>query len=81
MILTRHATKRWAERFPGLDAQRAFDQSRRAGRKIKARIRDRCPKHAHMVTRQFRGAYYRVAGRIVFVCVAPERIITVFALA
>ena len=82
--MTRHAKRRFAERFPGLDPREQWSGARmnRASGSILAQIRRQCPRHRYLASGIFRGVYYKLnkASRIVFVVVPPERIITVFAL-
>ncbi|UPG89291.1 hypothetical protein L2Y96_18100 [Luteibacter aegosomaticola] len=81
--ITRHAAQRFAERCGGLDIGAEWYGSRRAGKKTKQKIRDRCPGHAHlMVGRQYLGYWYGVSkARVVFVVDgARNAIVTVFRL-
>lgn len=82
---TRHASVRFAERFPGVDRNlewgSALTSSGRVGRSRKRQLRRQCPAHAHEIGTQFRRCYYRL-GRsgCVFVVVPPVTIVTVFPL-
>lgn len=82
---TRHASRRFVLRFPGIDPHAewasAMTASGRIGENRKRRIRVQCPAHASEVNRNFRGSYYRLgASGCVFVVRPPYTIITVFPL-
>lgn len=84
MKFTRHAKRRFAQRFPGLDPRDQWLGARlnRASGKILTQIRRQCPRHRYLASGIFRGCYYKLnkSSGIVFVVVPPETIITVFAL-
>lgn len=80
MKLTAHAVRRWRERFPDLDPEKEWRDSRRVGGGKKGQLKKQCPAHAHDI-RKFRGKYYTISPRnVVFVVVPGEIIITVFPL-
>jgi hypothetical protein len=81
--LTRHAKKRWAERFPALKLHEEWITAaqNRIGKKTISRIRKQCPNQWHVTNRNFKGYYYKVsANRVVFVMAPPSLIVTVFEL-
>lgn len=80
MILSRHATKRWAERVSGLSPEREWIVARRATKGQRKKILRQCRAHAEIVrSRIFKGYYYQVApSGVVFVCAPGEFVVTVF---
>lgn len=78
--VTKHAADRWDERFPGENMLIAFASARRVGKKVRAKIKVECPKHAPQMRRDAPVYYVMTDDRIVFVVAAPETIVTVFRL-
>ena len=78
MKLTRHAKKRWEERFPDLDVENEFAKVRRVGRAVKKKIKKSCPKNTEYCGRAFRGRYLMMTReKIVFVMAPGNIVITV----
>ena len=81
MIWTPHAEQRARERFPDVDLENLYPRARRAGKKLKQKIRAACPTASKKYMRGFNGRYVMVtACRVVFVMQAPETVVTVFRL-
>lgn len=67
LVFSQHAMKRWGERFANLNPDAEWYLSRRAGKKIRKRIRERCQSVKH-TGRQYRGLFYTVSpGGVIFV--------------
>jgi hypothetical protein len=81
-VWTSHAKRRSEERFPELDLELLFQNSRSVGKSLKKQIKRLCPVAATTwMSGGFKGRYFRIgAGKIVFVIQAPETIVTVFRL-
>lgn len=87
-IVTDHAQRRFAERFPELIIAEVWAKAfiTRTGKSCIVRIRSQCRNHLDVTRRDFRGYYYKVAERkaglkaVVFVCAPPKIIVTVFPL-
>lgn len=84
---SRHARRRWAERFPHLDpVEEWFTAMTKAGVPGKSRrrqIREQCPWHARrgFISPSFQEFYYRISrSGVVFVVVPGYLILTVFPL-
>src|SRR5690606_2313727 len=77
--MTRHARERWAERFPSLNLKWEYEHAQPCGAKRRAKIREQCRHHAHLLTGQFRGKYFRLSpSGVVFVMAPQETVVTVF---
>jgi hypothetical protein len=81
---TAHARQRAAERFPEAcleELEEAYLRSKRPGKNLRKQIRKLCPvaNRLHMAG-QFKGRYWRVAKKIVFVVQTPDTIVTIFPL-
>ena len=80
MKVTRHARKRWAERFPDKDIWAEFSNANQdIKKKSKKRILSVCKAHSWYYDGVFKGRYMvKNRGGIVFVVAPPEVIITAF---
>ena len=78
MRLSTHAKKRWEERFPSLDPQTEWVNSRRVGKRLRRQIGRKCPGNKRYALGMFSGRYYLLSkGGVVFVVAPPETVITV----
>lgn len=84
---SRHASRRWRERFADLSRAdewaSAMTAAGRVGRGRRRQLRRQCRGHAQMgmLSGNFRGVYYRVSrSGVVFVVAPGYRIVTVFPL-
>jgi len=79
---TKHATERWAERFPDRDLTLEYCSARKGiGKRLRRKIGAQCPRHYRYTKGKFAGRYYLLnRNDIVFVMAPPEIIITVFEL-
>ena len=80
--LTKHASNRWQERFPGVDLDNAFAATRRPSKKLKKRIiQQQCPGSADHMYAANRYYLVNMRERIVFVLASDtQELITVFPL-
>lgn len=84
---TKHAERRWNQRFPHLDKMEewsdAYRARRRIGRSFRLQLKKLCPiaRSRGVISKTFNGYYYKMSkNRIVFVVAPPRIIITVFQL-
>lgn len=77
--ITKHANKRWNERFNDKNFIEEWNRSRPAGKKTRKIIKNQCLKHKEIMTPS-NPFYYMVTKEIVFVVIAPSTIVTVFPL-
>jgi len=81
LVWSDHALQRARERFPDIDLENLYPGARRAGKKLKRKIKAACPVSAEKYMRGFNGRYVMVTRcQIVFVMQAPETVVTVFRL-
>lgn len=79
-----HATRRWAERFQGVDCQQDFANCRPIGRKARAKIKKLTPHNAKKYMHGFRGRYFLLSrSNIVYVIASggtlkTDMVVTVF---
>ena len=78
VIFSKHSVRRWRERFPDLDMDLIYANSKRCGKKTKRKVANSCPGHSELWRGGFKGKYLRIAKHwIVFVIAPPETVITV----
>lgn len=77
MKITKHAEKRWNERFSHLELLNEWNKSKPAGKNTRKKIKKQCPNHD---MNGFKGYYYMTTKDIVFVVAPKIIIITVFPL-
>ena len=83
MNWSRHASQRWAERFPGINWEDVLTRAKRPGHKARKKIRQLAPNHAHENTGSFDHGKYLLWSRrdgVVFVIATEpvEIVVTVF---
>lgn len=79
--ITRHALKRFKERFPDSNLEHALASARPAGRKIIKKARRQCPYHAKIgeVSRNSEKYYlYNSELRALFAIAVPKTVLTVY---
>ena len=75
LTFSRHALKRWSERFPNLNPDTEWYLSRRVGKRIKKRIKDHC-QSVKMTGRQYRGLFYTISpGGVIFVIGGKDNLV------
>lgn len=79
MKVSRHALKRWDERFPDLDLEEEFLKAHRVGRRTKKRIGRQAPKNFAQMQANARHYLMNRHSKIVFVVSSLDQtVITVF---
>ena len=78
LIVTNHAKARWSERFPKLDIEITYLQTRSVGRGTRKKVKKSCPEHIDLCNIKFKSRYLLMTRQgIVFVMQPPETVVTV----
>lgn len=78
--MTKHAQKRWKQRFNNLNLEYEFKNSRKPKKVELANLKKQCPENSCIMSRrELYGLFYKISvNKVAFVCNENNLVITVF---